>query len=255
MDTRTLRKWLPYLGFACLLVGMFGMGRVLPAPLEFSALAVAVLSFAGVLVIYLRSKEKISRVPRKTFWTFMGALFAVALFVMQLTLAQPEGWTERHPIIFISLINVLMWPVIIAGVVVQVRRWHDINASGWWILLNAIPYLGHAATIIVCGFVPGTRGPNRFGADPLGRAPRSSPPPSVTPVERPSITVARSLDQHDQQERRPTTSLPPQVPVPPPRTAAASSLENELRSLAALKADGIISEEEFTAKKRTLLGL
>ncbi len=253
MNTRAVRKWLPYVGLACLLVGMFGMGRLLPAPLAIGALAVAVLSFAGVLLIYLRSKRKISRVPRKTFWTFMGALFAVALFVMQLTLAQPEGWTERHPIIFISLINVLMWPVIIAGVVVQVRRWHDINASGWWILLNAIPYLGHAATIIVCGFVPGTRGPNRFGPDPLGRAPRPSPPPSVTPGDRTTTTVARSLDRYEEQAT--TKVSPPSVPPPPPRTAAAPSLENELRSLAALKADGIISEEEFTAKKRALLGL
>src|SRR5438093_12870288 len=98
MDPRTLRKWLPYLGFGCLLVGMFGMGRLLPA-LDIGASTVAVLSFAGVLVIYLRSKEKISRVPRKTFWTFMGALFAVGLFILQLRLALPEVWTKGHPIV------------------------------------------------------------------------------------------------------------------------------------------------------------
>src|SRR5438270_13184781 len=107
MDTRALRKWLPYLGFACLLVF-----DILPTPLKIGPLAVALLSFAAVLVIHLRSEEKIKRVPRKTFWTVMGAFFAVALFIGQLIVALPKGWTERHPIIFILLVNVLLWPVI-----------------------------------------------------------------------------------------------------------------------------------------------
>ena len=40
-----------------------------------------------------------------------------------------------------------------------------------------------------------------------------------------------------------------------PPAPTATSLENELRSLAVLKADGILSEEEFIAKKRALLDL
>jgi len=56
--------------------------------------------------------------------------------------------------------------------------------------MNGIRYLGWAAMIVVCGFIPGTRGTNRFGLDQLGRTAR--PPPSVTPVERTAITAARS---------------------------------------------------------------
>lgn len=253
MDTRVVRKWLPYLGFACLLVGMFGMGRVLPAPLEIGVLAAAVLSFAGVLALYVHSKEKTDRVTRKTFWTFMGALFAAALFVMQFILALPDGLKDKHPEIVALSLFVIWFPVIVIGVIIQIRRWHDINASGWWILLNAVPYLGSAATIIVCGFIPGTRGPNRFGPDPLGRAPRPPVTPTVSSGQQPTVTLARSLDHYDEQ-RTPKPSPPP-IPATPPRPAAASSLENDLRSLAALKADGIISEEEFSAKKRALLGL
>ncbi len=197
----------------------------------------AVLSFAGVFVLYLQSKEKRNRVPRETFWTFMGALAAVALFIAQLALALPEGWTEKHPILFILLINVLMWPIIIAGVIVQVRRWHDLNASGWWILINGIPYLGHAATIIACGFIPGTRGPNRFGPDPLGRTP-PEPAPCMPSQHQTAVSAARSLDQYD--KHRALESPPPVSPASvPPRPSVGSSLENELRSLAALKADGI----------------
>lgn len=253
MDTRIVRRWLPYFGFACLLVGMFGMGRILPAPIEIGALAVAVLSYAAVLALYFQSKEKTNRVARKSFWTFMGSLFAVALFIMQITVALPKGWNDKHPELLGLLLLVLWLPLIIVGIFIQVRRWHDINASGWWMLINAIPYLGSAAAIIVCGFIPGTRGPNRFGSDPLGRVPRPLPPPPITSNATSKAAVAHSLDHYEQHGV--TKSSPAPVAAQPPRTAASSSLENELRSLAALKADGIISEEEFTAKKRALLGL
>jgi putative oligomerization/nucleic acid binding protein len=67
-----------------------------------------------------------------------------------------------------------------------------------------------------------------------------------------TVTVAGPLDQQDEQ---PVAKSPPAAPSATFAPAGGSSLENELRSLAALKADGIISEEEFTAKKRALLGL
>jgi hypothetical protein len=46
--------------------------------------------------------------------------------------------------------------------------------------------------------------------------------------------------------------------APPPRfffEAQASNVDQELRSLAKLKEDGLITEEEFSKKKQTLLGL
>jgi hypothetical protein len=64
--------------------------------------------------------------------------------------------------------------------------------------------------------------------------------------------VARSSDQHDEEQ---APKSPRAAASATPLPAGGSSLENELRSLAALKPDGIISEEEFTAKKRALLGL
>jgi uncharacterized membrane protein YhaH (DUF805 family) len=50
---------------------------------------------------------------------------------------------------------------------VTVRRLHDTNRSGWWILVALIPYAGGLVlTVLMC--LPGTTGPNRFGDDPLG---------------------------------------------------------------------------------------
>ena len=35
--------------------------------------------------------------------------------------------------------------------------------SGWWILINMIPYIGSIIMIITLGFIGGTKGSNRFG--------------------------------------------------------------------------------------------
>jgi uncharacterized membrane protein YhaH (DUF805 family) len=48
-----------------------------------------------------------------------------------------------------------------------VRRLHDTDRSGWWWLLSFIPLIG-IIVLIVFWCSAGTRGPNRFGLDPLG---------------------------------------------------------------------------------------
>ncbi len=50
---------------------------------------------------------------------------------------------------------------------VAIRRLHDLDKSGWWILLSLIPLIG-AIILIVWFCTKGTTGPNRFGPDPLG---------------------------------------------------------------------------------------
>jgi uncharacterized membrane protein YhaH (DUF805 family) len=65
----------------------------------------------------------------------------------------------------------LLWP----AVAVSVKRWHDRNRSGWWILINLLPIIGWAWALIENGLLRGTAGPNRFGADPLADAPVPAP--------------------------------------------------------------------------------
>ena len=55
---------------------------------------------------------------------------------------------------------------------VFVKRWHDRDKSGWMILLILIPIvniIGFFWTLIECGFLDGTIGPNKFGPDPKNR--------------------------------------------------------------------------------------
>ena len=69
-----------------------------------------------------------------------------------------------------------------------VRRLHDFNRSGWWSLILLIfllplpwPPLGYALTALclVLLFVPGTRGPNRYGSRPAASAPRLGGVPTL----------------------------------------------------------------------------
>lgn len=56
--------------------------------------------------------------------------------------------------------------VLVPTIAVSCRRLHDINKSGWWLLLILVPVIG--SFILLYWFVqPGKNSDNRFGADPL----------------------------------------------------------------------------------------
>jgi uncharacterized membrane protein YhaH (DUF805 family) len=66
-----------------------------------------------------------------------------------------------------SPLATLFWlATIIPDLAVTVRRLHDTDSSGWWILLGLIPLIG-VIVLIVWWCQEGSRGYNRFGADPL----------------------------------------------------------------------------------------
>jgi uncharacterized membrane protein YhaH (DUF805 family) len=58
---------------------------------------------------------------------------------------------------------VLMFP----NLAVEVRRLHDTDASGWWVLLSFIPIVG-AIGLMIWFCQSGTYGSNQYGPDPLG---------------------------------------------------------------------------------------
>ena len=52
------------------------------------------------------------------------------------------------------------------GVVIGVKRLHDLNKTGWLYLLFFIP-LVNIGMLIWVGFFKGTNGPNQYGPDPI----------------------------------------------------------------------------------------
>ena len=53
------------------------------------------------------------------------------------------------------------------SIAVGIKRFHDRNKSGVWILIIFVPLIGSLWYLIECGFLRGTPGPNDYGPDPL----------------------------------------------------------------------------------------
>ena len=47
-----------------------------------------------------------------------------------------------------------------------IKRLHDINLSGWLVLLGCVPIFGPFYIMIYCGFIKGTQGDNQYGKNP-----------------------------------------------------------------------------------------
>jgi uncharacterized membrane protein YhaH (DUF805 family) len=56
--------------------------------------------------------------------------------------------------------------VLIPGIAVGVRRLHDTNRSGWWLLIGLIPIIG--AVVLIIFFVQDSGADNQYGPNPKG---------------------------------------------------------------------------------------
>jgi uncharacterized membrane protein YhaH (DUF805 family) len=117
------------------------------------------------------------RSRRKEYWMF--TLFILLVYAVLGTLiamggvfssmgdpgATPQigmlGW------IGIGLLGIFALGIFIPALAVIVRRLHDQDKSGWFILLQFIPYIG-GIVLLVFMCIDGTKGENRFGPDPKG---------------------------------------------------------------------------------------
>jgi uncharacterized membrane protein YhaH (DUF805 family) len=66
-----------------------------------------------------------------------------------------------------SPLSTIFWlATLIPGIAVFVRRLHDTDRSGWWLLLLFVPLIG-AIVLIVWACTKGKQGYNGFGRDPI----------------------------------------------------------------------------------------
>lgn len=131
----------------------------------------------------MRLRETFSfrgRIRRATFWGTWAVLTGVTLlnFVIagMLMPSDPAQQAVGGLIAMPGLIAVL-----VAFCAAQVKRWHDLDRSGWMVLINCVPIVGGLVNIVCLGFLRGTPGPNRFG-EVEGVAPAGGEPPALHPV-------------------------------------------------------------------------
>lgn len=114
------------------------------------------------------------RSRRKEYWMFtlgvvLAFVFAFIVFALVAGTLGSSGNSEDVTSmiggtgVLIFVIGYLA--ILIPSIAVQVRRFHDQDKSGWFVLLGLIPYIG-GLIVLVFMCLEGTQGPNRFGPDP-----------------------------------------------------------------------------------------
>jgi uncharacterized membrane protein YhaH (DUF805 family) len=99
------------------------------------------------------------RAPRSEYWYWVLFAFLVNIVASILDVAVfPYG--DISPLSAITALILLL-----PGIAVAVRRMHDMDHTGWWLLI-ALTGIGCVVLLIWFCF-KGTEGPNRFGSDPL----------------------------------------------------------------------------------------
>ncbi len=114
----------------------------------------------------------------KEYWMFI--LFLVLCFIAisivegLLGLSSTEHWVRRGPWSFDTgyqtrggpLTGLFGLAMLIPWLAVAVRRLHDTDRSGFWLLIVFFPLIG-SIILLIFFIMSGTRGANRFGPDPI----------------------------------------------------------------------------------------
>ncbi|WP_295476229.1 DUF805 domain-containing protein [uncultured Pseudomonas sp.] len=101
------------------------------------------------------------RIGRLRYLAWSLALISIllgAMIVGSVFMPLSEGLASMG-MIAISLV------VVAATLPIGVQRLHDMGWSGWLLLLNLVPFVGSLFPLVMM-FMPGTRGPNRYGPPP-----------------------------------------------------------------------------------------
>lgn len=106
-------------------------------------------------------KDIKGRSSRKQFWNYQLYSFLLTLLLSSISVMFSFGkfsaLTFFIPIILMSLANFTL----------SIRRLHDSNKSGWWLLTAFIPILGPFIYLYLMGLEKGTEGENNYGHMPI----------------------------------------------------------------------------------------
>jgi uncharacterized membrane protein YhaH (DUF805 family) len=101
------------------------------------------------------------RASRSAYWWWV--LFeAIAVIVLELLLVIPAATHSSAAVaLFLVVISIAIIYLALVGLALTIRRLHDIDRSGWWVLIGLVPFVG-GIVLLVFSLLEGTPGPNRF---------------------------------------------------------------------------------------------
>jgi uncharacterized membrane protein YhaH (DUF805 family) len=97
-------------------------------------------------------------------WALFNFLVWLAAVVLDAVIFPGSG---RYGTYFGLLSGIASLALFLPNLAVGVRRLHDTDRSGWWLLISVIPIIGWVVLLIFL-VSSGTPGANRFGPPPAG---------------------------------------------------------------------------------------
>lgn len=150
------------------------------------------------------------KATRSQYWFYNLVLIGVVLVASFIDVAMDDGASlEPEPI----LSSIVVLAHVIPSLAISVRRLHDIQKSGWWLLLLLAPVIGSIILLV-------------FMCTPSEL--------STVEAQTPANVAPRFAASHSD------------------NMETAGSL-NQLEKLASLRASGVISEDEFKQLKANVL--
>lgn len=108
------------------------------------------------------------RARRKEFWSFQLVNFIIIIPLYVLTLVGVLGSESGEPSVMLFIpVGLLMLyglATFLPSLAVAVRRLHDTDKSGWYLLLSLVPFV--SLVLFVFYLLEGNNGKNQYGNDP-----------------------------------------------------------------------------------------
>ena len=101
------------------------------------------------------------RASRSEYWYFqlVFTIVSIPLFIYE------DSSNDTH-LIYSGISAIIVLLLFVPAISVSVRRLHDIDKSGWFVLISVIPFIGWVILAIML-IGKGTEGKNQFGEYPL----------------------------------------------------------------------------------------
>ena len=120
---------------------------------------------ATIQDVYKKSFSTNGRATRTEYWGFQLVYILITIMIIVPVMS---GVIHFFPLAAFMLLTAP------AQICLMVRRFHDLDRSGYWLFINFVPYIGGFIILIWFCF-RGTDGPNQYDGDQTQRVPPRIP--------------------------------------------------------------------------------
>ncbi|MEO0815860.1 MAG: DUF805 domain-containing protein [Pseudomonadota bacterium] len=134
------------------------------------------VSFPDAVKLFFKNYTNFQGRSRRSEYWWVQLFLLLVLIVPYILMFSVGGLASGEPnalgLGMLAIVGIFGLAIILPGIALAVRRFHDLGQTGWLVLAFAvaglIPIVGLIASIgqIVWFCFPGTNGPNKFGPDP-----------------------------------------------------------------------------------------